>query len=158
LLILTELAPNLVRLMIGLIIAFSVVLLYRGARLPPDPSRLLTGVVGLCSGVISGLASMGGPPVIVYLMARGYSAARVRATAIVYFMLTGCVSLVPMAARGMITRETLVWGAASLPVLFVGSWLGTLAFHRAHPRHHRLTALITLSALAIILIGRTVWQ
>jgi uncharacterized membrane protein YfcA len=156
LLILTELAPNVVRLVIGLIIAFSVVLLYRGARLPPNPSRLLTGAVGLCSGVISGLASMGGPPVIVFLMARGYGAARVRATAIVYFMLTGCISLVPMMVRGMITRDTVVWGAASLPVLFGGSWVGTQAFHRAHPRHHRLTALITLSVLAVILIGRAV--
>jgi uncharacterized membrane protein YfcA len=157
LLILTELAPNVVRLVIGLIIASSVGLLYRGARLPPNPSRLLTGAVGLCSGVISGLASMGGPPVIVYLMALGHSATRVRATAMVYFMLTGCVTLLPMAVRGMITRDTLVWGAVSLPVLFGGSWLGTLAFHRAAPRHHRMTALLTLTALAIILIGRAVW-
>jgi uncharacterized membrane protein YfcA len=158
LLILTELAPNPVRLVIGLIIAFSVVLLYRGARLPPNPSRLLTAAVGLCSGVISGLASMGGPPVIVYLMALGHSATKVRSTAIVYFMLTGCVSLVPMSIRGMITRDTLIWSLASLPVLFGGSWIGTLAFHRAKPRHHRLTALITLSGLAIILIGRTIWR
>ncbi len=158
LLILTELAPNLVRLVIGLIIALSVVLLYRGARLPPKPSRLLTGCVGLASGIISGLASMGGPPIIVYLMALGHSAHRVRATAMVYFMLAGCVSLVPMMLRGMITRDTLIWAAASVPVLFGGSWIGTLAFHRAKPRHHRLTALVTLTILAVILIGRAMWD
>jgi uncharacterized protein len=157
LLILTELAPNIVRLVIAVIIAASVGLLYRGARLPPNPSRLLTGGVGLLSGIISGLASMGGPPVIVYLMALGHTASRVRSTAIVYFMLTGCVSLVPMTFRGLITRDTLVWSAASLPVLFGGSWIGTKAFHRAQPRHHRLTALLTLSALAAVLFARAVW-
>lgn len=158
LLILTELPANPVRLLIGLIIVLSTLLLYRGARLPADPSRLLIGSVGLVSGITSGLASMGGPPVIVYLMAVGYPAHRVRATAIVYFMLSGCVTLVPMAVRGLVTRDTLMWAAASLPALFSGSWFGTLAFSRAKPRHHRLTALVTLSVLAVILIGRTMWE
>ena len=106
------------------------------------------------SGIISGLASMGGPPVVVFLLALGHGAARMRATAIVYFMLSGCVSLVPMMARGLITRDILIWTVASLPVLFGGSRLGTGAFHGAKPRQHRMVALVTLSALAILLIGR----
>ena len=110
--------------------------------------------MGLVSGIISGLASMGGPPVVVYLLALGHTAARMRATAIVYFMLSGCVSFVPMAAHGLITRDILIWAAASLPALFGGSRIGTWVFHKARPRHHRMVALVTLSALAILLIGR----
>jgi uncharacterized membrane protein YfcA len=155
--ILAVLAPDPVRLLIGALIGFSVLLLHRGARLPPNPSRWLTGSVGLLSGIISGLASMGGPPIIVYLMARGHTPHRVRATAIVYFMLAGCVTAVPMLLRGLITRQMLILTVVCLPVLFGGSWLGTLAFRRAHPRHHRLTALLTLSALAALLLARTVW-
>jgi uncharacterized membrane protein YfcA len=154
LLILTEVPANLVRLTIGGVIAFSVWLIHRGLRLPPNPSRLVSFGVGLASGVISGLASMGGPPVVVYLLAVGNSAARMRATAIVYFMLAGCVSFVPMAIRGLITRDVLVWAVASLPVLFGGSKVGTWAFFRAKPRHHRTVALVTLSVLAVLLIGR----
>jgi uncharacterized membrane protein YfcA len=90
-------------------------------------------------------------------MARGHSAHRVRATAIVYFMMAGCVTAVPMLLRGLITRQTLILAAACLPALFGGSWLGTVAFRKAHPRHHRLTALLTLSALAVLLIVRTLW-
>jgi uncharacterized membrane protein YfcA len=154
LLILITLPANPVRLVIGLIIAFSVLLIQRGMRLPPNPSRRIGFGVGLVSGIISGLASMGGPPVIVFLLALGHSAARMRATAIVYFMLSGCMSLIPMAMRGLITRDILIWTVASLPVLFGGSRLGTWAFHKAKPRHHRMVALATLSALAILLIGR----
>ncbi|HVZ07543.1 sulfite exporter TauE/SafE family protein [Rhodopila sp.] len=153
--ILTVLAPNPVRLLIGAMIVVSVVLLHRGARLPPEPSRVLTAAVGLLAGVISGFSSMGGPPIIVYLMARGHNPHRIRATAIVYFMIAGCATGLPMVVRGLITRHTLIWAAACLPVLFLGTWLGTLAFHRAKPRHHRLTALITLTMLATLLIGRT---
>ena len=154
LLILTELPPNPVRLVIGAVIAFSVWLIHRGVRLPPSPSRGVSFGVGLASGVISGLASMGGPPVVVYLLALGHTAARMRATAIVYFMLSACISLVPMSVRGLITRDILIWSVASLPVLFAGSWVGTRAFYKAKPRHHRMVALTTLSALAVLLIGR----
>jgi hypothetical protein len=156
-LILTALPADPVRLMIGGLIGLSVLLLYRGARLPPNPSRLVTGAVGLLSGVISGLASMGGPPIIVYLMARGHGPQRVRATAIVYFFLAGCVTGVPMLIRGLITQQVLIWTAACLPVLVAGSWIGTVAFRKAQPRHHRLTALVTLSALAALLLARTLW-
>jgi hypothetical protein len=154
LLILTTLPANPVRLAIGSVIVFSVWLIHRGIRLPPNPSRLVSFGVGLVSGIISGLASMGGPPVVVYLLALGHTTARVRATAIVYFMLSGCVAFVPMAARGLITRDILIWAAASLPVLFAGSRVGTWAFHKAKPRHHRMVALASLSALAVLLIGR----
>lgn len=157
LLILTTLPANLVRLAIGAVIAFSVWLIQRGARLPPNPSRLVSFGVGMASGVISGLASMGGPPVVVYLLALGHSAQRMRATAIVYFMLAGCAAFAPMALRGMITRDTLIWAAGSLPVLFAGSWIGSWGFARAKPRHHRMVALTTLSVLAILLIGRSLF-
>jgi uncharacterized membrane protein YfcA len=154
LLILTTLPANPVRLAIGGVIAASVWLIHRGIRLPPNPSRLASFGVGLVSGVVSGLASMGGPPIVVYLLALGHTPTRMRATAIVYFMLSGCTSFVPMAARGLITRDILIWAAASLPVLFAGSRLGTWAFHQARPAHHRMVAVVTLSALAVLLIGR----
>ena len=154
LLILTALPPNPVRLVIGIIVALSVVLIQRGIRLPPNPSRLIGFGIGLISGIVSGLASMGGPPVVVFLLAMGHDPARMRATAIVYFMLSGCVSLIPMTMRGLITQDILIWTVASLPVLFGGSRLGTWAFFRAKPRHHRVVALVTLSALSALLIGR----
>jgi hypothetical protein len=153
-LILTSLPANPVRAAIGAIIAFSVWLIQRGVRLPPNPSWRVGFGVGLTSGIINGLASVGGPPVVVYLLAIGHGAARMRATAIVYFMLAACVSFVPMAARGMITRGVLIWTAASLPVLFAGSRVGAWAFSRAKPRHHRMVALIALSVLAVLLLGR----
>jgi uncharacterized protein len=154
LLILTSVPANPVRLVIGGVIGFSVWLIHRGLRLPPNPSRVVSFVVGLVSGVLSGLASMGGPPVVVYLLAVGHSTSRMRATAIVYFMLASCVSFVPMAVRGLITRDILIWTVASLPLLYGGSRFGTWAFFRAKPWHHRMAALVTLSVLAVLLIGR----
>jgi uncharacterized membrane protein YfcA len=152
--ILTVLAPNPVRIVIGIIILLSVVMIQRGARLPPNPSWQVSGGVGFLSGIISGLASVGGPPIVVYLLAIGHTAARMRATTIVYFMLSAFVSLVPMIWRGLITRDILIWAVTAIPALLIGTRVGTFAFHRARPIHHRMTALVTLTILGLILIGR----
>jgi uncharacterized membrane protein YfcA len=79
---------------------------------------------------------------------------RLRATSIVYFMLASFVSLVPMLWSGLINRQTLFWTVIVLPGLFAGSYLGSIAFRRSRPAHHRLVALVTLSGLAVLLIGR----
>lgn len=146
---------NPVRLVIGIVIGASVLLLWHGVRLPPRPSPVLTASVGLVSGVISGLASMGGPPIVVYLIALGHGAGVVRATSIVFFMLSGMISMATMSATGLIDRDVLIWTVIAVPVLFVGSWLGTWGFNRAQPHQHRNTALIVLSILSVILIGRS---
>ena len=155
LLILTAFRPNTVRLAIGLIIAASVVLLWRGARLPPRPSAVLTLAVGTVSGVLTGLASMGGPPMVVYLIAVGNSAAGVRATSIAYFMFSGAISAAVMGYQGLIGPEVLLWTIAGIPAAYGGNWIGSWAFHKAQPHHHRMTALIVLSILAAVLIVRS---
>lgn len=154
LLILTAFTANTVRLTIGLIIAGSVALLWRGARLPPKPSFWVTMGVGLLGGTISGVASMGGPPIVVYLLALGHSAIKVRSTSIIYFMLAGAMSSSAMLYRGLIDRDIVLWTVIAIPATYFGNWLGTWAFHRAKPHHHRMTALSVLSVLSVVLIAR----
>jgi uncharacterized protein len=151
---LTAFPANPVRLAIGGVILASVMLLWRGIRLPPHPSRVLTATVGLTAGVMNGLASMGGPPIVVYLMALSPRAAVVRATSIVYFMLAAMLSLLLMVWKGLIDREILLWSLGSVPVLIGGTYVGNWGFSRSAPRHHRITALVTLSVLAVLLIAR----
>jgi uncharacterized membrane protein YfcA len=153
--LLTAFPANPVRLAIGLTMAGSVLLLWRGARLSNRPSAVLSAVTGLASGVISGLASMGGPPIVVYLLALGHEAAMVRATSITVFMLSGCLSMALMLMRGLIDQEIAFWSIVAVPALLAGSWLGSWGFAYARPYHHRLTALVVLSVLAMALIARS---
>jgi uncharacterized membrane protein YfcA len=152
--VLTSLRADPVRLAIGCVILASVVLLWRGLRLPPSPSRAMTFAVGLAAGLMSGLASMGGPPIVVYLLALAHQAAVVRATSIVYFMLSATVSLLLMALHGLIDCEILLWSVASVPVLMAGTYLGNWGFRHSRPHHHRLTAMVLLAVLALLLIAR----
>ena len=152
--VLTAFSANSVRLAIGLVILASVLLLWRGARLPEQGSRLLAVVIGLVAGVMSGLASMGGPPIVVYLLALSHAAMVVRATSIVYFMLASMLSLALMVLKGLVDREILLWSIASVPVLMAGSYVGSWGFQRSRPHHHRVTAQLTLTVLAVTLIVR----
>ena len=95
--------------------------------------------------------------IVVYLLALGHPASVVRATSMIFFMLSGMTSMVPMSFTGLIGREVLTWTAIATPVLLLGSWLGTWGFHRASPQHHRITALTVLSVLSVVLIGRALW-
>jgi uncharacterized protein len=152
--VLTTLRADTVRLAIGCLILASVLLLWRGLRLSRTPSRALTIAVGLVAGVMSGLSSMGGPPIVVYLLALSHEAAIVRASSIVYFMLAAMVSLLLMSLNGLIDREILSWSVASVPVLMAGTYLGNWGFRHSRPHYHRLTAMVLLSVLALLLIAR----
>jgi uncharacterized protein len=152
--VLTAFRADPVRLSIGCVIIASVLVLRRGLRLPPAPSRALTAAVGLVAGVMSGLASMGGPPIVVYLLALSHRAAVVRATSIVYFMLASMLTLLLMSFKGLIDREILLWAIASVPLLMAGNAVGNWGFQRSRPHHHRLSALILLSVLGVLLIVR----
>jgi uncharacterized protein len=154
LLVLTAFRANPVRLAIGCVIMGSVVLIWRGFRLPPNPSRAITLSIGLAAGVMSGLVSMGGPPIVAYLLALSHQAAVVRASSIVYFMISATLSLVFMSFSGLIDREILYWAIASVPVLMAGTYVGNWGFRRSRPHHHRITALVILSVLAVLLIAR----
>ena len=153
-LILTLFAADTVRLAIGALIAVSAVFLWRGPRVSRVPSAPVTMAVGMVSGVISGLASMGGPPVVVYLLALGHGSAVVRATSIIYFMMSGSISMGAMLIRGLIDREVLILSIASVPALLVGTRIGAWGFYRTKPAHHRTTALVVLGILAVVLILR----
>jgi uncharacterized membrane protein YfcA len=52
LMLLTRLSAQHARLMFGLLIIGSALLLGRGLRLPPHPARWVVGVVGLLAGLI----------------------------------------------------------------------------------------------------------
>ena len=152
LLLLTSLSANGARLAIGLLIAGSVAVLKFGLRLPERPSRWVTLGVGMVSGTMNGIAGMSGAPVVAYLLALPHSTAVVRASAIVFFLMTASVALVPMAEQGLVDRQELIWAAAALPALFLGARLGAWGFRRTNPRQHRATALTVLSVLSLMLI------
>lgn len=107
-----------------------------------------TRLTGLISGAFTAAASIGGLPVVCYLLTQSISPARQRSTLIIFLALTDLVVLALLVVNGLLTPALL------LPILFLclptwcGVSLGQAAFNRWHPHSFRPIALPLLGLLA----------
>lgn len=147
--ILTASDPILVRWLVTILIALSLVAMISGWRLRASQGAATAGGVGLVSGLMSGLAQIGGPPVVMYWLGRGMHHAVTRANLIVYFAFLMWLALAIFHFKGLLSTNVLWLGAAAAPSYAAGVYLGTIVFPLASPETFRRIAL-GLIALATI--------
>ena len=91
-------------------------------------------IAGTISGVMSGLFSIGGPPVVIYYMQSEENTDDYLATISAYFVLSGIISVSMKAASGFITTNVL-WGVViGLVGMLVGSFLAMLTRKKSNPQ------------------------
>lgn len=126
--------PRLVTLVIGATtLAFTGQWFVKG-RLSPPGTRPVSPGLALLAGGTSGfttfVAHAGGPPVAMYLLARGLPKAKLVGTTIALFTLGNWLKLPPYLMLGLKHSEAL-WGALALaPAVPVGIWLGRIVHDR----------------------------
>ena len=148
-LLLLYLDPELMRRAISAITALIALFLLSGWRSSRPPTRSGAATMGALGGVLSGAASIGGPPVIAYLLAGPGSPTQTRATLIYYFAFTQAASLVMFWIGGLMNLEVLVTAALIAPALVAGTWAGAKLFHLASERVFRLAALTILLLVGV---------
>jgi uncharacterized membrane protein YfcA len=148
--VLTASDPIAVRWAVTVLIFVSLALMLSGWRLRRPESTSVTAGVGLVSGLMSGLAQIGGPPVVMYWLSTGIEAARMRANLIVYFAFLMWFSLSIFAIKGLLPAKVLWLAAIAAPGYALGIWLGSAGFGFASQDTYRRVA-IGLVALATLL-------
>jgi len=93
-------------------------------------SDFLAPVAGSAGGVLSGVASIGGPPVILYSLLRRSDKETMKATLVTYFTMSGCVKTCMLIWVGMMTPKFGLGGLLLSPVVYVGTHLGMRLFSR----------------------------
>jgi uncharacterized membrane protein YfcA len=148
--ILVSVDPQVMRRVIaGVVIVFSLVLLrgwrYHGAQ------RTATGLgLGAVSGTMVGATSMGGPPVILYLLAGPDPIETTRAN-LTYFV--GGISfagVVMRAVSGVLGRPELVLAAILAPGYYIGIVVGTRLFAGFNDQRFRQ---FTLALMLVVATG-----
>ena len=147
--LLIYLDPELMRRSISAVTALFALLLMTGWRYSHQPSRYGSAAMGALGGVLSGAASIGGPPVIVYLLAGPGSAAQTRASLIYYFAFTQLTAIVMFSIGGLMNWEVVVTAAVVSPSLILGTWAGVRLFHLASERVFRIAALTILLIVGV---------
>lgn len=118
------------RLLGGVFILLSLYFLFFSQRLRFRPTPLSGGIVGAVSGVLGGLFSTGGPPVVLYLVQTAPEKEVYFAAIQAYFAVTNLYTTATRALSGILTGQVL--GAFCLGIFgcLLGNYLGGKVFHR----------------------------
>ena len=116
-----------------IIIAFAVYSLIGRAplELKQDHRGWLLGC-GFFAGILGGAYGMNGPPLVVYGTMRKWSAQHFRATLQGYFLPASGIGMVGYCLAGLWTPTVSRYYLLSLPVTFLGVYLGRVINHRLH--------------------------
>jgi len=143
--------PDVLRLFLGLVcLAFVTFQLARARniiRIRPRPFKpWVGGLTGAIGGFTSFVSHAGGPPVAIYLLAKGMSKTTYQATTVISFFVINILKAGPYAALGLFSAETLKVCIYLAPAALFGAWIGVKA-HRMIPE--RLFFAITYVLLSI---------
>ncbi len=148
--VLLRIDPELLRRAISAITAVSALLLMTGWRYEGAHSNTVAAAAGGLGGFISGAASVGGPPVVAFLLAGPGSPAEIRAAISYYFVFTQSVGLIFYGSTGLLGLQTLIVAALITPTLLIGTWIGARLFVLASETIFRRFALILLVAIGLV--------
>ena len=112
-------------------------------------SRRATPYVGVLSGLLSSSVSMGGTPVIVYLIGLGGEPRDLRATAVAYVVLSTVGSLVVLSWTGLVDRSAIQDAVALSPAAVAGFALGALTFRYVSRQLFLQLTLVLLAATGL---------
>lgn len=112
-------------------------------------SRWVTRSVGLLSGGLTAAASVGGLPVVCYLLMTSHSAQVQRATLVIFLGATGALSLLLMFISNVTSMAIVTPIFLLIIPCVIGIYLGQWAFHFRPPKSFRLIALPILAVLSM---------
>ncbi|MGE0500916.1 MAG: sulfite exporter TauE/SafE family protein [Rhizobiaceae bacterium] len=141
--------PVILRWAICVAILACVAVLWSGWRYGGPRNTPVSLAVGGVAGVLSGIASIPGPPVIFYWMSAGLPAVIVRANLLALFLCGEFLSIGNLWWAGLFTREALGLSLFAAPPYFLGLIIGARLFGLASEAVYRRVTfmLIVISAL-----------
>jgi uncharacterized membrane protein YfcA len=141
------------RAIAAIVIVFSLLLL-RGWRYA-GRQRIATSIgVGALSGAMAGATSIGGPPVILYLLSGPDPVAMTRANLTLFVAVTSLAAIVALWANGVLGARAAWTGLALAPGYYAGLVAGTRAFARFNDaRFRRFTLLLLILVSGGILLA-----
>jgi len=148
--ILTNAEPLFIRWSVALFGTLLLALLMSGWRYRGRPTASITVAGGGVAGLLSGVAQVGGPPIVAYWLSRAIPAETVRANLVLYFAITTVISGAAYLAGGLLTRSVIGLALVIGPVYGLGLYAGSRMFGLAHEITFRRICL-ALIAIAIVL-------
>ncbi len=117
------------------------------------PSGLLPSTTaGALMGLINGIAGVGGPPLVLYLMSLPAKAIEHRANITLSMTITTYVALFSMYQAGVFSQRILTHIAMMLIPSMIGVWLGSKVFRLIPAKAFRVLVLWFLVAVSVAIL------
>ena len=145
---------SLLRISITIVILLLAVVAILNVQRPFPKPGLAGPAIGFAVGVMLVTLGIGGPLLVLFLLAKGTLRQALRAAMAYYFLLVEAVGVTGYAAAGLFTAErvTLVMVGA-VPVL-IGYWISTLLVHRLNEDAFRHVVIAVIIATSVMVLGR----
>jgi uncharacterized membrane protein YfcA len=132
---------------VSAIIVGFVVLMWSGWKYHGRRSPYASAAVGAISGAMMATTSVGGPPVLLYLLSGKDPPSVNRANIVTYYFLTQFLLILIVLATGVAGWDALARAAVLFPVMIAGAYMGGRLFHGlGSERLYRNVALVILFA------------
>ena len=113
------------------LILLSGYMFFFSSKIKIKPSPFTGLAAGGFSGILGGIFSMGGPPVVIYFMqSEGDDKDRYLATIQMYFLLSNVYGTAVKAINGFITKDVLILAAFGTVGMIAGIFIGKLIFKK----------------------------
>lgn len=120
--------PDIARLVIAILALAAFAMLFVPATEGAIPGRKETLATGVAAGLLTGFASMPGPPVVPFYMRRKLPPHIARASMLLVFFACAIAGSIAAFALGVATLHLLWLSILLYPALYIGTRLGELAF------------------------------
>lgn len=120
-------------------------------------TRAGLGASGITAGIATGLASVGGMVVALYVLAREHEASQMRASLIMFLAIGMVTSLVFLLLYDVMNQQAFVRGLILTPLVLLGISLGTVLFRPSLTHLYKRVCLLLLMTLCLVGLGRQVF-
>ena len=148
--VLASIDSDILKVVISGVILCMVLLLALQQHVSAFLGRRSAVAAGAMGGLVQGATGVGGPPIVLALMARGDKALVARANIILVASAVVAASLISFAAFGLITTDILLLGLLASPVSLATTFLGMFLFRKVGGRAHRAVTLLVLALTALL--------
>ncbi len=127
-------SPQILSLLLGIaLFLLSIYFFFFSNKIKIKPTWYAGLIAGALSGILGGMFSIGGPPVVIYFMQSEDEFDQYFATISAYFVLSGVISVAMKAVSGFITETVWVALAISVLIMLIGSFVGKRTKDRVNP-------------------------
>ncbi len=141
---------NILKMVVGVVILFSSVLMLFGIRIKVRFRLLGDIIAGFFSGLLNGSVSLSGPPVILLLSNEDTDKEVFRKTLTTYFLTLNLISLPMFFINGLLTRDIVLKSFINLPALGIGMFLGLFFGNRISEGNFKKITLGLIFILGIM--------